>query len=515
LNKFFTNSLTNRLTRIYENKEKVARIDDLLTDDFVLSSKAFQQYDGRPKSLREYQRMNKKDKLIIRNSTNNQGRAINSSNDSNETILQLIQLTSFLESINRFNMYSYERCPFKLPNSDIKVFNMTSTTKSCFCQTGYVFIRSMSRDTQFIFEQIKPMFLGKILYSPNTPAYNELVKRINITFSNLDNMGKFIGNFADVLDGLLNQANLTTASNIDSFSKLVDQLMTQFLDNNNSTLDVKTLIYQAKFTVQLFKFIRNMFDCFELNKFVGFPNEYEAVETGLNLIDRTGFWSVIVFQNPEEYDSKIGVYKLPKILKYKIRMNSSQVHDTTYTQDKFYRYGPSNCLGCNAYFLYGFIYLQDMIEKAIIEVKTNKTQNYGIIGQMTPYPCYVNDKFVTAISRTLPLFMVLAWIYTVSMMVKDIVYEKEKRLKEFMRVMGLSNGIHWMSWFITSFITMFFVAFLLCVIIKYGKITQYSEFTALIVFFCCFTIATISMYIIFLNSICILIIFFILKPNVS
>ena len=61
---------------------------------------------------------------------------------------------------------------------------------------------------------------------------------------------------------------LTNISNIDSFSKLVDQLMTQFLDNNNSTLDVKTLIYQAKFTVQLFKFIRNMFDCFELNKFV-------------------------------------------------------------------------------------------------------------------------------------------------------------------------------------------------------------------------------------------------------
>ena len=104
------------------------------------------------------------------------------------------------------------------------------------------------------------------------------------------------------------------------------------------------------------------------------------------------------------------------------------------------------------------------------------------------------DKFVAAISRTLPLFMVLAWIYTVSMMVKDIVYEKEKRLKEFMRVMGLSNGIHWLSWFITSFITMFFVVLLLCIIIKYGKITQFSELSALIVFFCCFTIATISKY---------------------
>lgn len=111
---------------------------------------------------------------------------------------------------------------------------------------------------------------------------------------------------------------------------------------------------------------------------------------------------------------------------------------------------------------------------------------------MTPYPCYVNDKFISAIARTLPLFMVLAWIYTVSMMVKDIVYEKEKRLKEFMRVMGLSNGIHWLSWFITQFTIMFCVTFVLCLVIKFGKVTTYSDFFVLLVFFICFTMATIS-----------------------
>lgn len=110
---------------------------------------------------------------------------------------------------------------------------------------------------------------------------------------------------------------------------------------------------------------------------------------------------------------------------------------------------------------------------------------------MTPYPCYVNDKFVNAISKTLPLFMVLAWIYTVSMMVKDIVYEKEKRLKEFMRVMGLSNGIHWLSWFITQFMIMFAITFILCIVIKFGKVTSFSDFFILLIFFACFTLATI------------------------
>jgi len=34
----------------------------------------------------------------------------------------------------------------------------------------------------------------------------------------------------------------------------------------------------------------------------------------------------------------------------------------------------------------------------------------------------------------MPLFMTLAWVYTISMIVKSIVYEKEMRLKEVMKV---------------------------------------------------------------------------------
>jgi ATP-binding cassette subfamily A (ABC1) protein 1 len=81
---------------------------------------------------------------------------------------------------------------------------------------------------------------------------------------------------------------------------------------------------------------------------------------------------------------------------------------------------------------------------------------------------------------------------TIQIKVKDIVYEKEKRLKEFMRVMGLSNGIHWLAWFITAFVTMFLICILLVIILKYGKITQYSDFGALLVFFVCFSMATIT-----------------------
>ena len=50
--------------------------------------------------------------------------------------------------------------------------------------------------------------------------------------------------------------------------------------------------------------------------------------------------------------------------------------------------------------------------------------------------------------------MVLAWIYSVSMTVKSIVLEKEMRLKEMLKAMGVANSVIWYTWFIDSFLMM-------------------------------------------------------------
>lgn len=49
----------------------------------------------------------------------------------------------------------------------------------------------------------------------------------------------------------------------------------------------------------------------------------------------------------------------------------------------------------------------------------------------------------------MPLFMTLAWIYSVAMIVKNIVAEKEARLKETLRIMGLRSIIYWLSWVVS------------------------------------------------------------------
>ncbi|KAL1124646.1 hypothetical protein AAG570_001270 [Ranatra chinensis] len=97
-----------------------------------------------------------------------------------------------------------------------------------------------------------------------------------------------------------------------------------------------------------------------------------------------------------------------------------------------------------------------------------------------------------AISRTFPLFMVLSWVYTCAMIVKSIVCEKEQRLKETMRVMGLGNGIHWLGWFIDSFIPMVVTIFFLTIILVYGNVLMRADPTVVFIFLLVYSLATIA-----------------------
>lgn len=47
--------------------------------------------------------------------------------------------------------------------------------------------------------------------------------------------------------------------------------------------------------------------------------------------------------------------------------------------------------------------------------------------------------------------------------------EKEKQLKEVMKIMGLDNWLHWTSWFCKSFIVLAVSAVLITIIMKVCK----------------------------------------------
>lgn len=102
-------------------------------------------------------------------------------------------------------------------------------------------------------------------------------------------------------------------------------------------------------------------------------------------------------------------------------------------------------------------------------VFTNNSKSPKYPPKYPPKPlfaCCSLSRFLRILSRSMPLFMTLAWIYSVAVIIKGIVYEKETRLKETMRIMGLNNGILWLSWFISSLIPILMSAGILTFILK-------------------------------------------------
>lgn len=78
----------------------------------------------------------------------------------------------------------------------------------------------------------------------------------------------------------------------------------------------------------------------------------------------------------------------------------------------------------------------------------------------------------------LPLVMTLGWMLSVGMIVRGVVKEKETRMKEAMRMMGLGRGQLWLSWFATSFFTLLVSVIVITLFLKVNiRIASPESFT--------------------------------------
>ncbi|XP_029466633.1 ATP-binding cassette sub-family A member 1-like [Rhinatrema bivittatum] len=241
------------------------------------------------------------------------------------------------------------------------------------------------------------------------------------------------------------------------------------------------------YTTSAIRSLTKFLGCLMLDKFESVPTEWELVNRSLNLIEEKKFWAGVVFKNMDDQTSNI-----PPHVKYKIRMDIDEVENTQKVKDRLWAPGARADANKDLRYVWGgFAYIQDMLDHGIIRLHSNKSDLLGVFAQQMPYPCYVDDVFIRSLSRSLPLYMTLAWIYSVAMIVKGIVYEKEARLKEMVRMMGLGSGTYWLSWFVSSFIPFCISAFLLTLILKLGGVLQYSDGSVIFIFMVVFCFSTI------------------------
>lgn len=71
----------------------------------------------------------------------------------------------------------------------------------------------------------------------------------------------------------------------------------------------------------------------------------------------------------------------------------------------------------------------------------------NLLLQRFPYPPYLSDPLLLGLEAFVPLIIMTSFLYTSINIVKYITVEKEKQLKEAMKIMGLSNWLQYVESF--------------------------------------------------------------------
>uniref|UniRef100_A0A4W5MUY1 P-type phospholipid transporter n=1 Tax=Hucho hucho TaxID=62062 RepID=A0A4W5MUY1_9TELE len=322
-----------------------------------------------------------------------------------------------------------------------------------------------------VWSTFRPLIQGKVLYTPDTPATRLMA---NSTFNALAMLKELAEAWEDfgplVWDYFQN-------------GRQVNALRVRFM-----TPSTETRTFEVLYCTGELVYMYPMLDkCLNLDKFEAADSEGHLMNRALELLESNTYWAGIVFE-----DLNPAASHPPPYVKYKIRMDIDEGERTNKIKERGWSPGArGNSFNDLRYIWGGFAYLQDMMDHGIIRAHTNKSQPLGVFAQQMPYPCYVDDVFLRSLARSLPLYMTLAWIYSVAMIVKGIVMEKEARLKETVRMMGLRSSTYWLSWAVSSMLPLAVSALLLTLILKYGKVLQYSDPSVIFFFMLVFCVATI------------------------
>jgi len=132
----------------------------------------------------------------------------------------------------------------------------------------------------------------------------------------------------------------------------------------------------------------------------------------------------------------------------------------------------------------GYTYIMKCINEYILKKETqdlNATLNFGVVPMK--YINYKKDKFGEFIGFIVPFFLVIAYMCPLCLYVYRMVAEKESKAKEGMKIMGLSEGIYFMSYFLQYLVITIFVTLINTVIVHliFTKIPFY--FLYLVLFF--------------------------------
>ncbi|KAM4608568.1 glucosylceramide transporter ABCA12 [Polymixia lowei] len=360
---------------------------------------------------------------------------------------------------------------------------------------------------------LKPMLMGQVLYTPDTPVTRAIMEKSNSTLQEFANLKMYSEDWIESSDYIMKSAKILSNtlpllqnSLGNSFVKNFIEMQTNInVGNMKETLsnfsNITALLEKKKHVIKqittLSNLMVNISSCIKFDRFRGYNSADKLNTVAQELAKNRDLYASVIFKLPKgesssgnsransSSSSSSSSSSLPAKVDYTIRMHMDNVMRTDRVRRPYFvkdnHISASQTLRYNR----GFIYLQESIDRAIIETQTGqRVAEPAVQLQPFPYPCHIRDEYLEAVSFVFPLLLMIAWVLFVADFVKKLVYERELRLHEYMKMMGVNPLSHFFAWFLECAGYLVFTIIILTLVLKHGDILPRSDGFLLFLYLC-------------------------------
>ncbi|CAN9497876.1 unnamed protein product [Ophioblennius macclurei] len=406
---------------------------------------------------------------------------------------------SFLDSPEREEMI--ER--FKLPRD-----------ATPFCMNMYLdMVNTTGGAIAWAF--LKPMLMGQILYTPDTPTTRDIMEKANATLQEFADLRQHSQEWLDSSSYIVKSAemlghtlpmlqNSLGNSFVKNFIEMQTDINVDRMKETLSTFSNLTLLLEKNKNIlnqisTLSSLMVDLSSCIKFDRYSGYDSAEQLNAEAQELAKNRDLYASVIFKLPEDEDAsryrkaRSSSSTLPPKVSYTIRMHMDNVMRTDRVRNPYYVKESHISARLTMRYNRGFIYLQENIDRAIIETHAgHKVTDPAVQIQPFPYPCHFRDEYLEGISFVFPLMLMIAWVLFVADFVKKLVHERELRLHEYMKMMGVNPFSHFFAWFLQCTFYLVPTIFILTMLLKYGKILPHSDAFLIFLYFCDYGLSIIA-----------------------
>ncbi|KAM6978364.1 uncharacterized protein abca12 [Tautogolabrus adspersus] len=354
---------------------------------------------------------------------------------------------------------------------------------------------------------LKPMLMGQILFSPDTPVTRDIMEKSNATLQELADLRKYSVEWIDSSKYIIKSAEVLSHtlpmlqnslgnSFVKNFIEMQTDInvgkMEETLSNfSNMTLMLEKNKQMLKQLTTMSTLMINLSSCVKFDRYRGYNSVEELDAEAQELAKNRDLYASVIFKLPKDSNSSRKrreasfTSSLPPKVSYTIRMHMDNVMRTDRVRNPYFTKETHINARMTLRYNRGFVYLQENIDRAIIATQTGQTVAEPAVQlQPFPYPCHHRDEYLEAISFVFPLMLMLAWVLFVADFVKKLVHERELRLHEYMKMMGVNPLSHFFAWFLECAGYLVLTIFILTLVLKFGSILPHSDGFLLFLYLC-------------------------------